>query len=110
LRLRRFQRLGAADVAATLKAGKPVRTPAGLVLYRRPNEVGYARLGLIIPKRLVRTAVARNRIRRLAREAFRLEQLRLGGVDCVVRMTRPLGDGELRLADFQALMRRAADA
>ncbi|HJY07945.1 MAG TPA: ribonuclease P protein component [Bryobacteraceae bacterium] len=109
LRLRRFQRLGAINVAAALRSGKPVRT-AGLALYRRNNDLDCARLALIVPKKLIPTAVARNRIRRLTREAFRLHQAHLSGLDCVVRVTRPLGEAGLNLADVQALMRRASDA
>lgn len=109
LRLRRSQRLGAINVAAALRSGKPVRT-ASLALYRRNNDLGYARLALIVPKKLVPTAVARNRIRRLTREAFREHQAHLFGLDCVVRVTRPVGEAGLHLADLQALMRRASDA
>lgn len=109
LRLRRCQRLGAADVTAALKAHKPVRT-AGLALYRRRNQTSCARLALIVPKKVAPSAVVRNRIRRLAREAFRLEQARLSGWDYVVRVTRPPGEKGLRLADFQALLKRAIDA
>lgn len=109
LRLRRFQRLGAVDVAAALRSGKPVRT-ANLALYRRSNGLDCARLALIVPKKLVPTAVARNRIRRLTREAFRLHQAHLSGLDCVVRVTRPISDAGLSLSDVQTLVRRAGDA
>lgn len=109
MRLRRYQRLGAADVAAALRARKPVRM-ASLALYCRENQMDCARLALIVPKKMVPTAVARNRVRRLAREAFRLEQSHLSGLDCVVRVTRPLGDSALQLADLRALFKRAVDA
>lgn len=48
------------------------------------NGLDYARLGLAISKRNVRTAVKRNRIKRLARECFRKYQDRLTGFDVVV--------------------------
>lgn len=51
-----------------------------------PNDIGLARLGLIIPKRTVRHAVRRNRIRRWTREAFRQRQHRLPPLDIVLRV------------------------
>lgn len=96
-------------MAAALKARKTTRV-AGLAVYRRANASDCARLALIVPKRMVPNAVMRNRIRRLAREAFRLDQGCLSGWDYVVRVTRPLDEKGVCLADFQALMKRAVDA
>ena len=53
-----------------------------------PSPCGEARLGLAIAKRQVRRAVARNRLKRLAREAFRQRRDRLDATDLVV-MARP---------------------
>lgn len=52
------------------------------------NGLGHARLGLAISKKAARHATARNRIKRLAREAFRHHQAELAGLDVVV-MARP---------------------
>jgi len=41
----------------------------------RPNKLLHARLGMAITKKRVKTAVARNRLKRIARESFRLTQL-----------------------------------
>ncbi len=45
---------------------------------------GNPRLGLVISRKAARTAVARNRIKRLVRESFRNTQQQLGGLDIVV--------------------------
>jgi ribonuclease P protein component len=48
------------------------------------NDQNYPRLGLAIATRTFGTAVARNRIKRLARESFRLNQHNLPPVDVTV--------------------------
>ncbi|MCU7872426.1 MAG: ribonuclease P protein component [Candidatus Thiodiazotropha sp. (ex Lucinoma borealis)] len=50
----------------------------------RPNSIGCARLGLAVSKKNCRRAVDRNRIKRLIRESFRLNQALLTGLDLVV--------------------------
>jgi len=50
----------------------------------RTNELGHARLGLAIAVKVAGNAVQRNRIRRVIRESFRLEQHTLPAVDVVV--------------------------
>jgi len=50
----------------------------------RANELGMARLGLIISKKCSRKAVLRNRIKRIVRESFRLNQEMLGGHDIII--------------------------
>ncbi len=51
------------------------------VVLARPNNLEYPRLGLVIAKKKVRLSVDRNRIKRLVRESFRLNQLELPAVD-----------------------------
>ena len=50
------------------------------------NNLNFARLGLIVPKRFVPSAVGRNRIKRLLREWFRHAQEDLAGLDIIVRV------------------------
>ena len=52
------------------------------------NGLGLARLGLAIPRHRVRTAVARNRIKRMVRESFRTHLQQLEGIDVVVMLNR----------------------
>ena len=50
----------------------------------RPNGEDYPRLGLAIAKKQLQRAVWRNRVKRVAREAFRLHKSDLSGYDIVV--------------------------
>ena len=65
------------------------------------NHETYPRLGLSIATRTFGTAVARNRIKRLTRESFRLNQHSLPPVDVTVSVrdaARQASLGELRLS------------
>ena len=74
----------------------------------RDNELGEARLGLAISKRVSKRAVERNRIKRLVRESFRRVRHRLPAVDLMV-MAREQAAGvpgpEL-LGELEALWRK----
>jgi ribonuclease P protein component len=48
------------------------------------NGLGGARLGMSVAARILRRAVDRNRVRRLIRESFRVNQLRLPALDIVI--------------------------
>ncbi|MDT4329515.1 ribonuclease P protein component [Methylomonas sp. MED-D] len=48
------------------------------------NGLAHARLGLAIAKKTIKTAVARNRIKRAVRESFRLQRQHIVSIDIVV--------------------------
>jgi ribonuclease P protein component len=55
-----------------------------LTVLAKRNALPQARLGLAISKKVVKTAVGRNRIKRLVRESFRQHQAILEALDIVV--------------------------
>ena len=66
---------------------KPVRSSdAYFTVLARSNDLTHPRLGLAFTKKRVKLAVARNRLKRISRESFRLLQLKKNtlGVDYIV--------------------------
>jgi ribonuclease P protein component len=63
---------------------------AWLALYGAPNDVGHARLGITVSRR-IGNAVVRNRWKRLIRECFRRIQADLPAFDlvCIARAAEP---------------------
>ena len=53
-------------------------------VHTRANNLGHARLGVTVSRRVSTKAVVRNRIKRCIRESFRRTQKTLGGLDLVV--------------------------
>lgn len=80
-----------------------------LLLRVRENAVDNARLGMAISRKRARTAVLRNRIKRLLRERFRRQQAQWPALDLVVMLRGPLQLTDLgELGDeFQHLVERA---
>lgn len=62
-----------------------------LLLLSRPAPNGSARLGFILAKKNIRTAVARNRIKRCAREVFRLHYAEWPPLDIILMGRKELG-------------------
>lgn len=73
--------------APALRASQP-----GFILLARGNDLTVARIGFVLPKRRVRLAVARNRVKRIIRESFRHLQPEIAGLDIVVMARDGLAD------------------
>jgi ribonuclease P protein component len=84
-----------------LKSGRS-RAIGPFRLQYRANGLDHVRLAQIVPKRMAKRAVDRNRLRRLVRERFRLDQARWAGFDCVLRLRSPYD----RALDHGALARQ----
>src|SRR5690606_40785133 len=55
-----------------------------VLLLARTNDLDHPRLGLVIGKKSVKLTVERNRLKRVIRDSFRLNQESLGALDIVV--------------------------
>jgi len=86
---------------------KRVLRGINLDIFFRQNGLEYPRLGLIVPKKAIFKAVDRNRTKRVLREAFRLNQLALGGLDVVIRVKAAGRDEDYRVQWAAFLLRFA---
>lgn len=69
-----------------------------LLILAKANKLGRARMGLVVAKKNIRTAVGRNRAKRHIRETFRLQNNEIGHLDIVVLVRKgfsELSDSEL---------------
>ena len=79
------------DFRKIYKKGVPIKK-GWLVLCSLPNDLGQSRIGFSISSRNVKSAVRRNRIRRLFKEVFRLNKgLIKAGYDIVIIIRRNPG-------------------
>lgn len=63
-----------------------------LTLLAKPNQASHPRLGLTIAKKKEKTAVGRNRVKRIVRDSFRLNQHNLPNIDIVVIARNQIGE------------------
>lgn len=81
------QRLLKPDDFSAVFAARRVTRGERFALHRRANGGTGARLGLTVPKKLARSAVLRNAIKRQAREVYRLGYATLPPQDLILRLT-----------------------
>ena len=81
---------------------------AGYTFFLERREEGPPRLGILISRKLAAKATERNGIKRCIREAFRLEQSRLGAIDVLVRPPQGVHASAAMLACVRELLCRLA--
>jgi len=89
------------ELDAVFDEGRVFRFPA-ITVRALPNGRAESRLGLVVGRRHG-CAVRRNRMKRLLREAFRLNRTRLG-VACDLVVTPTSGWTDLRLAAIEPML------
>jgi ribonuclease P protein component len=105
VRLHDARLVNKADFDRVFADNQRARTDYVMVM-AHPNQVGHARLGMIVAKRLLARAVDRNRVKRCVRESFRLVLPELPACDFVVRLiVRPVPGDEAR--DLSRTFKRA---
>lgn len=77
-------------------------TDAAFTVFAAPREAPGPRLGIAVSKQRVRSAVQRNRIKRIIRESFRNHLSQLPGLDVIV-MARQGADARPNAELFRAL-------
>lgn len=90
------------DFRRVFAQGKRIRTPYFTVVLC-PNELGIRRMAVVAPKK-VGKAVVRNRMKRLAREFFRLNKCRLRPSTDYIFVVRR-GERGIGLREVEATLR-----
>jgi ribonuclease P protein component len=106
---RRHRFSGRGAFAPALRSTRKLRGTS-LLLHLAADPGHVSRVGLSVPKRLAPLAVDRNRLKRIAREAFRQHPARHTGLDLVFTPREKFvrGGEDAWRADFIALLDRAA--
>jgi ribonuclease P protein component len=105
VRIRDARLLDKADFDRVFAENQRARTDS-LMVMARPNQLGHARLGMVIAKRILARAVDRNRVKRCVRESFREVRAELPACDFVVRLIeKPVSGNEAR--DLARTFKRA---
>lgn len=68
-----------------LRSPRKARGPL-VTVHAAPGSAPVSRLGIALTRRLVRSAVHRNQVKRLVREVYRHHDIKASGLDCVVSL------------------------
>ena len=80
-----------ADFKSLFDKSKKVSQRCLLVMFKK-NQKAHARLGLIVAKRYIKTAVMRNKTKRVLRDSFRNNKEKLAGLDIIVIAKKNCGE------------------
>lgn len=70
----------------------------------RPGAREVARVAVIVSKKTARLATARNYIKRVSREIFRMQQEQLAGLDMVIRIQRTFSSADYTVIEQELRM------
>ncbi len=65
------------------------------VIHCIPGRAGASRFGVALTRKLVPSSLERNRVKRMAREAFRRHPMKSSGLDCVLTLRQKLARGSV---------------
>lgn len=91
---RKLRLLTAADFQTVFSHAEYKVSSRTFLVLAVENRLPFARLGLVVGKKNVRLAIHRNRVKRLVRESFRLQQQALAGLDIIVLARAGVGNQE----------------
>jgi ribonuclease P protein component len=79
-----------------------------LAVHYQPNTLAHARLGLVVGKKVAKSSVQRNYMRRVLREFFRLRQRAINPLDLVVRVQKKFNKKDFLSVEqeFDALIKK----
>lgn len=73
-------------------------------VYAKPNGNETARLGIVVGKKQLRTAVTRNLAKRVVRDVFRLQRPVLPALDYIVRVMKPFNKNESQVVRAELIL------
>lgn len=95
--LRRKNRLAKKDFRKVFKEGDAVRGTFFFIKFRR-NNLGFPRFGIVVPIKITKGAVARNRIKRILSEVIRSHTMTSGiGLDVIITVKAKGEEEDLKM-------------